>query len=115
MIRNSKGVKMKDFNNKINIEDIQDPTSDFYISFKEKLNAVEQFPSFYTFKFIVKSDSDNNERVKTIFDHPSVKFSDKASSGGKYTSITVQAFVNNADEVIDYYKKAAEIPDIMML
>ena len=105
---------MKDFNNKINIEDIQDPTSDFYVSFKEKLKAVEQFPSFYTFKFIVKSGSDNDERVRAIFDHPSAKFSDKASSGGKYTSITIQAFVNNADEVIDYYKKVAEIPDVMM-
>lgn len=103
------------FNNKINVNDIQDTSEEFYVNFKEKLNAVEQFPSFYTFKFIIKSDSGNDDRVRTIFGHPSAKFSEKASSGGKYTSVTVQAYVNNADEVIDYYKEVAEIPEVMML
>lgn len=108
-------MKMTDFNNKINIKDIQDTTEDFYVNFKEKLNAVEQFPSFYTFKFITKSESGNVDKVKALFDHPSAKFSEKASSGGKYTSITIEVYVNDADEVIDYYKKVAEIPEVMML
>lgn len=106
---------MTDFNNKINIQDIQDNAGDFYVNFKEKLNAVEQFPSFYTFKFIIKSDSGNSDRVKAIFDHPSVQFSEKASSGGKYTSVSVKAFMKDADEVVSYYKKVAEIPDVMMM
>lgn len=106
---------MTDFNNKINIQDIQDNTGDFYKNFKEKLNAVERFPSFYTFKFIIKSESGNGDLVKAIFDHPSVTFSEKASSGGKYTSHTIKVFVKDADEVIHYYKKVAEIPNVMML
>lgn len=107
---------MSDFNN-INIKDIQDGNNgqDFYKNFREKLVEVEQFPSIYTFKFIVKTDSDQGEQVKALFTHPSAKFSEKSSSGGKYTSITIENFVNSADEVIEYYKKVAEIPGVMML
>ncbi|QBR12139.1 MULTISPECIES: DUF493 domain-containing protein [unclassified Sphingobacterium] len=107
---------MTDFNNNINIKDIQDNNpQDFYKNFKEKLIDVEKFPTIYTFKFIVKTDSDKAEQVKAIFTHASAKFSEKSSSGGKYTSISIENYVNNADEVIDYYKKVAEIPDVMML
>ncbi|MEI5984810.1 DUF493 domain-containing protein [Sphingobacterium sp. PU5-4] len=107
---------MPDFNNNINIKDIQDNNpQDFYKNFKEKLIDVEKFPTIYTFKFIVKTDSDKAEQVKAIFTHASAKFSEKSSSGGKYTSISIENYVNNADEVIDYYKKVAEIPDVMML
>ncbi len=107
---------MSDFNN-INIKDIQDGNNgqDFYRNFREKLIEVEQFPSIYTFKFIVKTDSDQGEQVKALFTHSSAKFSEKSSSGGKYTSISIENFVNSADEVIEYYKKVAEIPGVMML
>ncbi|MGJ1206513.1 DUF493 domain-containing protein [Sphingobacterium lactis] len=108
---------MADLNNNINIKDIQDNTNnqDFYKNFKEKLIEVEQFPSIYTFKFIVKTDSDQAEQVKALFTHASAKFSEKSSSGGKYTSISIENYVNSADEVIDYYKKVGEIPGVMML
>ena len=106
---------MTDFNNKINLQDVQDNNQDFYKNFKEKLIEVEQFPSIYTFKFIVKNGTDQEEKVKALFTHPSAKFSQKNSSGGKYTSISIENYVNTADEVIEYYKKVAEIPDVMML
>ena len=107
---------MSDFNN-INIKDIQDNSNgpDFYKNFKEKLMEVEQFPSIYTFKFIMKTDTDQAEKVKAIFTHASAKFAEKTSSGGKYTSLTIENYVNSADEVVDYYKKVGEIPDVMML
>ena len=75
---------------------------------------MEKFPTIYTFKFIVKSDSEQSEQVKALFTHPSAKFSEKKSSGGKYTSISVENYVNNADEVIDYYKKVGELGVIML-
>ncbi len=108
---------MTDLKKNINIQDIQDNNSnqDFYKNFKEKLIDVEKFPTVYTFKFIIKSDSDKDKQVKAIFEHPSAKFSEKSSSAGKYTSISVECFVNTVDEVIDYYKKVGEIPDVMML
>lgn len=110
---------MADFNNDIHIQDLPDDegknATDFYDNFREKLNAVEQFPSVYTFKFIVKGKSHAQEAVKQVFTHNSTKFSEKASSGGKYTSITIETFVNNAEEVIDYYKKVSKIESVIML
>jgi putative lipoic acid-binding regulatory protein len=103
---------MSELNNNINIKDIQDDSNnqDFYKNFKEKLIEVEQFPTIYTFKFIVKTDSNQAEQVKALFTHASAKFSEKKSSGGKYTSISIENYVNSADEVVDYYKKVGEIP-----
>ncbi|QBQ42463.1 DUF493 domain-containing protein [Sphingobacterium psychroaquaticum] len=108
---------MTDFNN-INIQDLgddQNTPQDFYDTFREKLNAVEQFPSLYTFKFILKADLEKIEQVKAIFEHPSSKFSEKESAGGKYKSITVETFVNNAEDVINYYKEVSKIESVMML
>ncbi|MGO1242483.1 DUF493 domain-containing protein [Sphingobacterium sp. JB170] len=109
---------MSDFKN-INIQDLSNNegtnNENFYDTFREKLKAVEQFPMVYRFKFIIKSDLQKVEEVKAIFTHPSSKFSEKASSKGKYNSITVETFVNSADEVIDYYKKVSAIESVIML
>lgn len=110
---------MNKFNNDIRIQNLPDDegksTTDFYDNFRDKLNAVEQFPLMYTFKFIVKADTDAQSEVQALFTHTSTKFSEKASSGGKYKSITVETFVNNAEEVIDHYKKVSNIESVMML
>lgn len=108
---------MSELNNNINIQDIEDGNNqqDFYTNFKEKLIAVEQFPSLYKFKFIVKADLEKIEQVKKVFTHASTKYAEKESSGGKYKSITVETFVNNADEVIDYYKEVSKIESVIML
>lgn len=110
---------MSEFNNDIHIQDLPDDnsnsTADFYDNFRVKLNSVEQFPTIYTFKFIVKAGTTAQDEVQAVFTHESTKFSEKASSGGKYTSITVQTFVNTAEDVIDYYKKVSQIESVMML
>lgn|SRR5690606_11556441 len=109
---------MADFSN-INIQDLSNSeehsSGDFYDNFREKLNSVEKFPCLYTFKFIVKADADKLDAVKAIFTHSSAKFSEKESSGGKYKSVTVETFVNNAEEVIDYYKRVSGIQSVIML
>ena len=108
---------MTELNNNINIEDIKDGNNnqDFYTNFKQKLIDVEQFPSMYTFKFIVKADLEKIEEVKAIFTHGSTKISEKESSGGKYKSLTVETFVNYADEVVEYYKSVSKIESVIML
>jgi len=120
LIKYNKGEKiMSEFNNDIHIQDLPDDggnnTTDFYDNFRAKLNAVEQFPSMYTFKFIVKATNSAENDVKQIFTHDSTKFSEKDSSGGKYKSITVETFVNHAEDVIDYYKKVSKIESVIML
>ncbi|MBD1428600.1 MULTISPECIES: DUF493 domain-containing protein [Sphingobacterium] len=106
---------MSDFNN-ISINDINDNNgADFYNNFRQKLMDIEQFPSIYTFKFIIPADVDKREQVEKIFEHPSTKISSKDSKTGKYNSLTVETFVQSADEVIDYYKKVSTIEKVIML
>lgn len=106
---------MSDFNN-INIQDINsNEGTDFYSSFREKLMDVEQFPTLYTFKFIVPATEENKTKIETLFEHPSTKIQIKDSKTGKYNSLTVETFVNSADDVIDYYKKVSAIEKVIML
>lgn len=109
---------MTDFSN-INIQDWPEDNSnkslDFYDDFRIKLNSVERFPSLYTFKFIVKTELNKLESIKNIFKLTSSKFIEKDSSGGKYKSISVETYVNNAEEVINYYKEVAKIESVIML
>lgn len=101
----------------IHVQDVPDNNNegDFYANFRQKLNDVEKFPTAYSFKFIVKTDPEKIERVKAIFTNPDAQFSEKESSGGKYKSINVALIVNDAEDVIQYYKKVSEIESVIML
>lgn len=106
---------MSDFNN-INVQDINNNEGvDFYSSFREKLLEVEQFPTLFTFKFIVPATAENKSAIENIFEHPSTKTQIKDSKTGKYYSLTVETFVNTVDDVIDYYKKVSVIEKVIML
>ncbi|MFZ4862069.1 DUF493 family protein [Sphingobacterium sp. Mn56C] len=106
---------MKDLSN-INVQDINTgDKTDFYASFREKLVEVEQFPTLYTFKFIVPASLENNAEIEKIFVHPSTKIAVKDSKTGKYNSLTVETYVATADEVIAYYKQVAKIDKVIML
>lgn len=103
---------MSDYN-KISLND--NNGTDFYNNFRQKLIDIEQFPSIYTFKFIIPAEAYKREEVQRIFEHPSTKISIKDSKTGKYNSLTVETFVQSADEVIDYYKKVSTIEKVIML
>lgn len=106
---------MADLGN-INIQDIsENDGKDFYSSFREKLIDVEQFPTLYTFKFIIPATEEKKQAIEKIFEHPSTKIQTKESTTGKYNSLTVETFVNSADDVIDYYKKVSSIEKVIML
>lgn len=102
--------------NNINIQDINDDNGgDFYANFREKLLSVEQFPTIYTFKFILPAAIDKNSEIEKIFEHPSTKISVKESSTGKYNSLSVETYVNTVDDVIDYYKRVSNIHEKVMM
>ncbi len=84
---------------------------DPYQSLEQKLDAVHKWPCEYTFKFIVAADQ--CERLLGIL--PPGQIDTKASSTNRYTSVTLRASVDNAQEVIQVYKKTAEIPGLMAL
>lgn len=107
---------MSEFNN-INLQDVPDDGkgNDFYTNFRTKLNEVEQFPTVYTFKFIIEASEEKINQVKEIFKDTSAKFSEKESSKGKYKSLTVEVYVQSADQIIDFYKQVSTIESVIML
>lgn len=80
--------------------------------FKELLNQEYSWPSRYTFKFIVKSE--NQQEVVNLFDD-NVEINTKPSSGDKYVSVTIYAQMKNAEEIMSIYDSATAIPGIISL
>ncbi len=101
-------------NKDIEFTDIPEGASaDIYTNLKEKLESVQQFPGLYHFKFIITGGLDKVEELRKVL--PDDEFLEQPSKTGKYVSITVKKQVQNADEVIEVYKKTGEIKGIMIL
>lgn len=79
--------------------------------FKEQLDEVHNFPTYYTFKFIVPRD--RKEEVAEIFHGE--KLSINASKNGKFFSITAKIYMHSSEDVILIYKKASKIEGIVAL
>lgn len=82
--------------------------------FKQKLIETTPFPSVYMYKFIVESNNRKIALVENLFDAEAVILT-KESGNGKYTSVTAKIVVVSVEEVIEVYKRAAEIPGIIFL
>lgn len=80
--------------------------------FRELLDGEYDWPAAYTFKFVVASGHIND--VEALFSKEA-KISLRESSGGKYTSVTINLEVDNADQVIEIYKEASAIEGIISL
>lgn len=101
----------------INIIDNQENLNpeDFYASLKEKLEATHDFPQDYLFKFIITNEESKQTEIYRVFDNVKYTLSTKDSKNGKYTSLTMNAFVLDADQVISIYKEVGKISGVMML
>lgn len=101
----------------INIIDEQDNKNpdEFYASLKEKLEVNHNFPEDYLFKFIVPSDESKLTEIYRVFDNIKYTMNSRDSKNGKYTSISMNAFVLDADQVINIYKEVGKITGVMML
>lgn len=82
--------------------------------FKQRLIETTSFPSVYMYKFIVESDNRRIALVENLFD-PEADLHTKESGNGRYTSITAKQVVMSVEEVIEVYRKAAEIKGIIFL
>ncbi|HEY9004668.1 DUF493 family protein [Ohtaekwangia sp.] len=80
-------------------------------NFRNKLDQHYTWPSLYIFKFIVPSGKE--PEVKELF--PLHTVTEKLSSHGKYTSITVQMMMPSSEAVIEVYVKASHIEGIVAL
>ena len=79
--------------------------------FKTLLDDQNDWPTRYTFKFIVPAEQ--VEEVKAVFGGHPVRV--RASSKGTYKSVTAQVQVASSEAVVDVYQKASSIEGIIPL
>jgi putative lipoic acid-binding regulatory protein len=80
-------------------------------SFKEKLEAVSEWPSLYMFKFIVPAEQQSE--IKDIFENHEVVV--KPSSKGKYVSLTIKMLANSAEQIIEKYMETNKVKGVIAL
>lgn len=88
---------------------------EFYASLKTKLEDHHDFPEDYVFKFIIPVSQEKLTEIYRVFDGMKHTMSNRESKNGKYTSLTVNAFVMDAQQVIDIYQRVAKIENVIML
>ena len=79
--------------------------------FKTLLDDQNDWPTHYTFKFIVPAEQ--VEEVKAVLGGHPVRV--RASSKGTYKSVTAQMQVPSSKAVVDVYKEASSIDGIIPL
>ena len=90
-------------------------TDDFYKRLEKQLSDSSVWPSLYKFKFILKSDSVEITNLKNMFEDIDANISSNLSSSKNFTSITVTAKMQSANDIIKKYKLASEIKGIISL
>ena len=85
----------------------QDPKA-FYKKLKEQLQDTSLWPSKYLYKFIVKTEASKIKTIENLFNNLGAVITTKASSNGKYTSLSIDVKMKNPDAVITKYKEVAE-------
>jgi uncharacterized protein len=117
MLYYKKTITMSDLD--INFQNIGDSDNlnkeDFYVKFKERLIDTTSFPSVYLFKFIYPTKEETMFQIKKVFEKANPQFDYKTSKNRKYTSISVEIFALDADQVVSFYQEVAKIEGVIML
>ena len=88
---------------------------DFYKRFQQQLEESQAWPGLYMFKFIVKSNPEQINKLKQLFNNPSERVSLVNSSKNKFQSLTITIEMKSPMEVIDIYKKASAFKGVIIL
>jgi len=90
-------------------------TEEFYDRLRGELEQSTEWPSEYLFKFIMPSVDDNAERVENAFNGMGAVIKTSKSKTGKFTSVSVNVQMINAQAVIDKYLEVSTIEGIVSL
>lgn len=90
-------------------------TKAFYERLKVELDMSNTWPAEYLFKFIVPTENDNVKRVEDAFDCMGAILKTTKSKTGKFTSISVDVTMKDAQEIIDKYIEVSTIKGIISL
>lgn len=89
--------------------------TEFYEKLKTTLMKDTKFPAKYLFKFIVPTSENGIQQVENIFNDGGAVINKKRSKTGKFTSVSIQVVMKNADAIIDKYLQAEKIEGIISL
>lgn len=88
---------------------------DFYERFQQQLDESQKWPGRYMFKFIVKSNSDQIDKLKQLFNNPTQGVSLVNSSKNRFQSLTIVQEMKSPLQVIEIYKKASKYEGVIIL
>ncbi|SFB22276.1 hypothetical protein SAMN05660845_2118 [Flavobacterium swingsii] len=88
---------------------------EFYERLKVELDNSNTWPAEYLFKFIVPTVDDNVARVENAFNCLGAVIKTTKSKTGKFTSISVDVTMKDAQEIIDKYQEVGTIKGIVSL
>ena len=77
---------------------------DFYERFQQQLEESQAWPGLYMFKFIVKSNPEQINKLKQLFNNPSEGVSLVNSSKNKFQSLTITIEMKYRMDVMYIYK-----------
>lgn len=79
--------------------------------FRSLLDESNQWPEYYEFKFIVKTDD-----KQLVLDHlKGFQITEKPSGKGNYVSVSARKLMKSADEIIEVYKSMSAIKGVISL
>ena len=90
-------------------------TEDFYIRLKSELEESTTWPAIYLYKFIVPTNATSINLVENTFNNMGAVIQTHSSKTGKYTSISINVTMQDADKVIEKYLELSTIEGIISL
>ena len=81
---------------------------------REQLNHFHNWPSTFTFKFILPACEIREQQLRDIF-QGAQRIQVRASKNGNYFSFTIAEHLQGPDEVFDRYSRAGQIKDILSM
>jgi len=90
-------------------------TEEFYERLKVELDLSNTWPAEYLFKFIVPTDKEKILKVEAAFDCMGAVIKTTKSKTGKFTSISVDVQMKDAQEIIDKYIEVSTVEGIISL
>ncbi|MBX2971661.1 MAG: DUF493 domain-containing protein [Flavobacteriales bacterium] len=81
---------------------------------RQTLEKIQEWPSVYMYKFIFEPDRERLDKLLVLFP-PESEILRKYSANGKYLALTVKEVMMSADDVVDRYDRASEIPGVITL
>lgn len=88
---------------------------EFYDRLKVELEMSNTWPALYLFKFIVPSLQENIKHIELAFDSMGAVIKTTKSKTGKFTSVSVDVQMKDAQEIINKYLEVSTIEGIISL